>query len=272
VLDADATIAVLTREPARTALCVDFDGSLAPIVERAEDARALPGALAELARLAPKLGRIAVISGRPVGYLVEHVPVPGVTYTGLYGMEHVVDGHRTVDPRVEPYLERIATLTNRLIGVFGSELVEPKSGVSVTLHWRPAPDRAEEMCDVANEVAAEYGLATLHTRMAIEIRPPVAVDKGDAARAAIDGFDVAAFAGDDTGDVPAFRALRGAAADGTLQAAVCIGVHSPEAPPELLEAVDILVDGPEGLVALLARVADEIVEPHAGGAGGRKRS
>ena len=272
MLDVDATIAALTRDPARTALCVDFDGSLAPIVERAEDARALPGALAQLERLAPLLGRIAVISGRPVGYLVEHVPIPGVTYAGLYGMEHVNDGRRTLDPRVEPYLDQIATVTRALTARFGSELVEPKSGVSVTVHWRPAPPRAEEMSAVANELAAELGLGTLRTRMAIEVRPPVAIDKGDATRAAIAGFDVAAFAGDDTGDLPAFGALRTAVADATLRAAVCIGVHSPEAPPELVEAVDILVDGPEGLVALLARVADEIVEPGSGSARDRERA
>jgi trehalose 6-phosphate phosphatase len=272
VLDVDATIAALTRDPARTALCVDFDGSLAPIVERAEDARPLPGALTQLERLAPHLGRIAVISGRPVGYLVEHVPIRGVTYTGLYGMEHVDGDHRTVDPRVEPYLGQIATVTNTLTARFGPELVEPKSGVSVTVHWRPAPERAEEMCEVADQLAEKYSLATLRTRMAIEIRPPIAVDKGDAARAAITGFDRAAFAGDDTGDLPAFGALRDAVADGTLQAAVCIGVHSPEAPPELVATVDILVDGPGGLVALLARVADEIVEPHAGGTRSRERS
>ena len=43
--------------------------------------------------------------------------------------------------------------------------------------------------------------------MAVELRPPVAIDKGDAVRALVEGFDVGAFAGDDTGDLPAFAAL-----------------------------------------------------------------
>ena len=43
--------------------------------------------------------------------------------------------------------------------------------------------------------------------MAIELRPPIDVDKGDAANALIAGFDVAAFVGDDTGDLPAFAEL-----------------------------------------------------------------
>lgn len=271
MLDADATVAALTRDPARTVLCVDFDGSLAPIVERAEDALALPGALVQLERLASRLGRIVVVSGRPVGFLTTHVPVAGLAYVGLYGMERVVGGVHTIDPRVTPYLDAVAAATQRLLAQLGSTLVEPKSGVSVTVHWRPEPARAEELCALANDVAAEFGLVTLRTRMAVELRPPVAIDKGEATRAATQGFDVAAFAGDDTGDLPAFRALRAAVADGTLRAAVCIGVHSPEAQPELIETVDILVDGPDGLAALLARVADEIGEPPAGSARGRER-
>jgi trehalose 6-phosphate phosphatase len=258
VLDADATVAALTQRPDRTALLVDFDGSLSPIVERAEDARPLPEAIAQLARLAERLGRVAVVSGRPVAFLAAHVPIAGITYAGLYGMERLADGSRTIDPRVVPYLDAVAAATSELAQRLPAALVEPKAGVSVTLHWRPSPDRAEEVCAVADEVARRHGLTQLRTRMAVELRPPVALDKGDATRALVDGFEVGAFAGDDTGDLPAFAALGRAVDEGALRQAVRIGVHSPEAPPELVTAVDLLVDGPAGLAALLARVADEI--------------
>ena len=264
MLDLDATIAALTARPERTALLVDFDGSLAPIVERAEAARPLPDAVAQLSRLAARLGRVGVVSGRPAEFLAAHLPVPGATFVGLYGMEHLVDGTRTVDPRVTPYLTAVAAAVADARTRLPDDLVEPKSGVSVTLHWRPAPERADEVLAVADEVARRRGLAPLRTRMAVELRPPVAIDKGDATRALVDGFAVGAFAGDDTGDLPAFAALTDAVAEGVLEAAVRIGVHSPEAPPELDGAVDVLVDGPAGLVALLARVADEIGEPQGG--------
>jgi trehalose 6-phosphate phosphatase len=258
VLDADATVAALTRRPERTALLVDFDGSLSPIVERAEDARPLPEAVAQLARLAARLGRVGIVSGRPVEFLADRVPIPGVTYAGLYGMERLSDGSRSVDPRVVRYLDAVAAATSELRQRLPVELVESKAGVSVTLHWRPSPDRAEEVCAVADEVARRHGLAQLRTRMAVELRPPVGIDKGDATRALVEGFDVGAFAGDDTGDLPAFAALTAAVDDGALAQAVRIGVHSPEAPPELIASVDVLVDGPAGLAALLARVADQI--------------
>ncbi len=258
MLDADATIALLTADPARTAILVDFDGSLAPIVERADDARPLPEAITVLDRLAGRIGRVGVVSGRPVEFLARHVPVAGATLTGLYGMEHVVNGVREVDPRVTPYLDAIAAATDELRARVRTDLVEPKSGVAVTLHWRPAPELADECAAAAREVADRHGLGLLATRMAIEVRPPIPIDKGAAVHALVDGFAVAAFAGDDTGDLPAFAALAGAVRDGRLQHAVRVGVHSPEAPPDLVTAVDILVDGPAGLVALLTRVADQL--------------
>jgi len=261
VIDADATVAALTERPDRTALLVDFDGSLAPIVERAADARPLPDAPAVLARLAAGLGRVAVVSGRPVGFLARHLPVDGVALVGLYGMERSVDGAYAVDPRVRPYLVAVAAATAELEAALPPEVVESKSGISVTLHWRPVPDRAAAIIELAHEIATRYGLAEMQTRMAIELRPPIDVDKGAATANLVTGLDVAAFAGDDRGDLPAFAALTRAVADGRLQRAVCIGVSSVEAPPELAEAVDLVVDGPVGLLALLARVADEIGEP-----------
>ena len=90
--DADAiiarTISTLSSQPDRTAFLVDFDGSLSQIVDRPELARPLPDAVAVLERLAARLGRVGVVSGRPLSYLREHLPVPGLSYTGLYGMQH----------------------------------------------------------------------------------------------------------------------------------------------------------------------------------------
>src|SRR4051812_39548673 len=108
-MDVDAMIKVLTTRPDRSVFLVDFDGSLSPIVERAEDARPLPGVVDLLERLAVAFGRVGIVSGRPVGFLAEHAGARGVTLTGLYGMEHVFDGQRRVDPRVEPYLDKIAS-------------------------------------------------------------------------------------------------------------------------------------------------------------------
>jgi trehalose 6-phosphate phosphatase len=264
VLDADATISALAADPARTALLLDFDGSIAAIVPHADDARPVPGALAVLQRLAASMGLVAIVSGRPVGYLAEHVPVEHVAYVGLYGMERIVNGIRFVDPRATPYVAKVASATAEAQAQFPADLVEPKSGISVTLHWRPAPELAGDMVAAADRLAEKYGLAVLRTRMAIEIRPPIDIDKGAAVRSLVEGYETAAYCGDDYGDIPAFTAMQAAVGDGAITHGIRIGVRSPEMPPELDDVTDVLVDGPEGLVALLARVADEIGEPVAG--------
>lgn len=264
MIDADATVVALTEQPKRTALLLDFDGSLAPIVDRTDDARPLPDAPAVLARLAACLGRVAIVSGRPVGFLARYVPVDGIELVGLYGMERHIDGEYSVDPRVRPYLVAVAAATAELEAQIPTELIERKSGISVVLHWRLAPERADAMQALAHDVARRHGLAEMPARMAVELRPPIDIDKSVAVRTLLDGFTTAAFAGDDYGDFPAFAELDRARADGRLRHAVRIGVVSAEAPPELESAVDIVVDGPGGLLALLTRVADEIGEPVGG--------
>ena len=259
MLDADATVLALTEHPERTALLADFDGSLAAIVPRPDDARPLPGAVELLERLAGRLGRVGIVSGRPLAFLAAQVPVAAVTLVGLYGMEQRIDGVRVVDPRVEPYLDAVAAAVAELEDRLPGGIVEPKSGISVTLHWRRVPERAAEIRAVATEVATRHALGTYASRMAVELRPPIDIDKGVVVRTLVAGYAVGAFAGDDAGDLPAFAALSAAAGAGDITLALRIGVLSPEAPDGLAEAVDHLVDGPEGLLALLARVADQVV-------------
>jgi trehalose 6-phosphate phosphatase len=255
VLDVDEAIALLSARPALTAIMVDFDGSISPIVSHPEDARPLPHAVDVLARLVGRYGRVAIVSGRPVQFLQEQVDLPGLSYAGLYGLEYIVNDVRHVDPRVEPFLAEIAAASSeaqaRLPGVY----VERKAGICVTLHWRMDIDRRDEVLAVATELAEKYGLdAPQRGRKAVELRPPIPVDKATAVDTLLDGMIVGAFAGDDRGDLPAFRALSDAVSAERLGAAVRIGVLSPEAPSELRHMVDLTVDGPDGLADLLGRL------------------
>jgi trehalose 6-phosphate phosphatase len=256
VPDVDATADLLTSRPAATALLADFDGSLARIVNDPSAAVALPEALAVLAELVPRMGRVAIVSGRPVEFLRRRVPIPGIALAGLYGLERAFDGERVVDERVIPYLAGVAAAADEADARLPGILVERKADIAVTLHWRQAADRADEVCAVAEDLAARYGLdAPQRGRKAVELRPPVPTDKGTIVERLVDGYAVAAFAGDDAGDLPAFAALTRLTEVGRLDAAVNVGVASPEAPPALFDAVDVVVDGPDGLVVLLDAVA-----------------
>jgi trehalose 6-phosphate phosphatase len=123
-------------------------------------------------------------------------------------------------------------------------------------HWRGAPDEdAAEVAVRALAARAEAaGFVAHFGRKILEVRPPVAFNKGmgvDRLLADVDVLDVALYAGDDRTDIDAFDALRAAVADGRLRRAVCIGVRSDETPPELEESADLLVDGPLGVRAAL---------------------
>jgi len=255
----DATLRLLAREPASTALLVDFDGSLSTIVERPDDAVPLPGVEAVLRRLVGALRRVAVVSGRPVDFLASHLAVPGLDLAGLYGTQLEIDGRRIVDERVTRFVPAVAAAAaaaeSRLPGV----LVERKAGLSVTLHWRSCPEREQEIQAVAADLAERHGLDTpLRGKRAIELRPPVALDKGTAVRALAAGCSVAAFAGDDAGDLPAFDALDELVASGGLASAARIGVRTDETPAEVLDRADLVVDGPRALLALLVALAERL--------------
>ena len=93
---ARTVLEALAADPGRSGLVLDFDGVLAPIVAD-PTASAMPDRVAKsLARLAGGLGLVAVISGRPVGFLEDRVKAPGVPLLGSYGMEQSFDGAREI--------------------------------------------------------------------------------------------------------------------------------------------------------------------------------
>ena len=249
-------LAPFVDDPARAAVITDFDGTLAAIVDRPEDARPLPGAAALLARLATRFGRVGVVSGRPAAFLRTHVGGPSVRLVGLYGLEWV-DGDRiATHPAAEPWRAVVDEVVARA-GAHGPEgvLVEHKP-LSVTFHYRQRPDLEQDARSWSEAEAARTGLVLHPARMSFELRPPVDRDKGSAVADEAHGMRAACFLGDDRGDLPAFDALdRMAAADRC--AVLRVGVRSPEAPGELLERADVVVDGPHGALALLERLADE---------------
>jgi len=246
------------ERPESSALFVDFDGSLAPIVDDPAVAQALPAARHALARLVPALRSVTVVSGRPAAFLVDALAIDGLGYAGTYGLERVVDGAVVVDPRVAPWLDIVARAADEAEAALPDLRVERKGGVAVTVHWRSDPGRGPAAAAWAASTAARLGLAApLRGRMAVELRPPVPVDKGTTVAELAAGADAAAFAGDDAGDLPAFAALRARQRRGELLHAVSIGVRSDEGPPEIEDA-DVVVDGPAGLAALFDALADEL--------------
>jgi trehalose 6-phosphate phosphatase len=229
----------------------DYDGTLAPLVDDPAAAVALPGTVSILHDVAARFGMFAVVSGRPASFLLGRLG-PGLHLSGLYGLEAVAgDGSVVVAPEAAAWEPVVADATARAVAALGP-LVEPK-GLSLTLHFRTAPEREGEVRAWAAGEAERSGLVVRPAKASVELHPPVTADKGTVVAAAAVGMAAACFVGDDVGDLPAFDALDRLAARGVRT--VRVGVRTSEAPGELLERSDLVVDGPEGALAVLHHLA-----------------
>ena len=227
-------------EPEHAAVLLDVDGTLAPIVERPEDAVVPEETRAEVARLAGRYGLVACVSGRPSAEVHRLVDLDGIQYVGVHGLEADPEARRFA-PQLEAFAERIVWPWT----------VESKAGVTLSYHYREAEDeqdaarRAEEVARAAEEA----GLRSHGGRKVLEVRPPVEVDKGTAVRRLLDGRPLtrALYAGDDTTDLDAFRGLD----EASLDVALKVSVGSAEMDRRLLTGADLVVDGPGELLAFL---------------------
>ena len=220
---------------------------------------ALPEARDALRGLVGRIGLVAVVSGRPVDMLDAQLGADGLELVGQYGLERLVDGRTVTDARATPFASAVAAAAADAARALPDLRLERKGATAVVIHWRTLPHRGGPAGDVMADIARRHGLVAHPARMAVELRPPVAIDKGRAVDTLLEpGYEAAAFAGDDRGDLPAFDALDRAAVTGRVQHAVRIAVESSEAPPELLVRADVTVDGSAGLAALLTDLGSAI--------------
>ncbi len=255
--DRPTAINALAADPQSSGLVLDFDGVLAPIIDD-PDASALPDrTAATLERLATRLGLLAVVSGRPVGFLEDRVRVPGVPLFGSYGMEQSNDGKRQVDPAAQAWLGRVDEADRALRDLLGSVpgvRIERKA-VSVAAHWRQAPDHrtaAALVRGAASQIAGQTGLRLEPGKLVEELRPPVDMDKGSAVAAllATRKPEAFAYAGDDLGDIPALRAVREAGGY------ALVVDHGAETDARVLAAADQAFAGTEDFADWLTELAD----------------
>ncbi len=247
-------------------MVTDFDGTLAPIVEDPAMARPLPGTAALLTRLARRFGVVAVVSGRPVAFLVEQLitagasdGVPGaegVQLIGLYGLESAAPGGGVVvEPTAVPWRAVVAQVAGRLRADAPAGAEVESKDLAVTVHWRRAPGAAGWAAERVAAEAERSGLVSHQGRCSLELRPPLSVDKGTVLRRLTGSCTAACYLGDDLGDLPAFAELSDwAAEDG--RDGVAVAVIDEETAPEVAALADLTVTGPAAAGTLLAWLAD----------------
>jgi len=256
-----AGLAALISAPGLALIALDFDGTLAPIVEDPAAARATDVAARAVRKLAALTGTVAIITGRPAADAATFAgvaQVPNVTVLGHYGRQRWERG-RLSTPAPPPGL---AVARADLPAVLASAGADPGTwiedkGEAVAVHTRRAAQPLAELDRLRPplaDLASRTGLALEPGRLVLELRPPGA-DKGEALRELVTERAPAAvlFCGDDLGDRPAFECVRQLRADGTPGLLVASG--SAETPDEITTAADLVVDGPAGIADLLAALA-----------------
>jgi trehalose 6-phosphate phosphatase len=256
--DRDGVRARLVASAGGAGLILDFDGVLSPIVDDPTTSVLPTGVRDDLIRIGDRLGLVAVLSGRPLSFLVDRVGIEGVTLIGSYGAEREVDGEIAVDERVRPHLPQVRRATELLAVRLppGTGIRVEEKSTSVAVHWRQAADRAAASALVHEqvaEVAAVTGLAVEPGKLVEELRAPVRLDKGSAVSRLLErGYSASVYVGDDLGDLPAFRAVTAAGGWAMLVD------HGAETADELRAAADATLDGVDGMRDWLARLAAEL--------------
>lgn len=248
----------LLDDPPEAAIVCDYDGTLSPIVDDPKLARPVPGVVDVLGELAGEFGVVAVVSGRPLAFLAEQLEgvSSDVELAGLYGLERRGPGGVVVEPAAADWVPAVREATERLQAEAPAGVLVEDKRLSVTVHWRRAPEAAGWAERAVRAEAALTGLRPQPGKMSIELRPPLAVDKGTALRELADDAVAALYLGDDTGDLPAFAAL---AALGTERGMATVAgvVAGAETPLEVVAAADLVLEGPEQARDLLVWMAHE---------------
>jgi trehalose 6-phosphate phosphatase len=250
---------------------LDFDGTLAPIVDDPADARIHPDAAEVLIELADVIRAVAVITGRParqvlaLGDLDEVGNALGdsgreLYIFGQYGNERWNStSRRIVSPRpprgLAAYLGALPALLRRL--GLADAFVEEKS-LAVAVHTRRLPDPAgafDRLLPELEKLATDTGLVVEPGRQVIEARSP-GTDKGNVVRTITAELSAGGFlfGGDDLGDLEAFEAVAELREQGLPTLLVCSGSEEQHA---LASLADVVVDGPAGVLDFLRELTSD---------------
>lgn len=250
---------VARRRAGRMLFAVDFDGTLAPIVDDPDAATPLPAAKDALRRLAARPDSdAAIVSGRALEDVRPRLGLENLYYAGNHGMEiegPEIERRHPEAVAARPRLAACAEAVRRALADVDGASVEDK-GLTLSVHYRRVddPDVAATVPGRVRAGCADVpGLRITEGKKVVEIRPDVPWDKGRATRFLLEALEAggetlvpAVFIGDDRTDEDAFRVVR------EWGGGIIVGPGRPDG-----TAAVAWLESPERVATFLAALADE---------------
>jgi len=267
-VEGEQRYAALVRAAAETVVGLDFDGTLAPIVDDPEEAHIHPDAGGVLVELAAQVLAIAVVTGRPARQALDLGGLEAVGNAigdtgkelylfGQYGNERWSStNRRVIGPRPPHGLASfIADLPRLLRRLGAADAHVEEKGLAVAVHTRRLADAEasyDALLPALRELASRHDLVVEPGKQVIEVRSP-GVHKGVVVERLVEELHAGGFVfvGDDLGDVEAFEAVASLAKNGVPTLLVCSASEEESA---LVPLSDVLVHGPEGVLGLLRQL------------------
>jgi len=207
----------------KTALLLDYDGTLTPIVNTPDEALLNEDMRSVINKLKDNSNFIvAVFSGRSLLDVRSKVEVDGICYTGNHGMEIEFRGMIYIHPEAKKMVNIIQNVCSKLqplLNDIDGIIIEDK-GLTASVHYRMSPPKeipkVKRIVESTIEPYVENGdIKLTHGKMVLEIRPNIQWDKGKAVEWVLsaigDGESTKFFPiyiGDDRTDEDAFKVLR----------------------------------------------------------------
>jgi trehalose-phosphatase len=201
----------------------DFDGTLAPIIEKPELAAMPENVYRILGELIhDQRFTVGIISGRALSDLKERVNIGGIIYAGNHGFEIEGPGLKFVNPiaeEIKPFFRIVRQILGLTLGTIKGVFVEDK-GLTLSIHYRQVQEEKigdiQTMVERAINGLSSRGLFKVTSgKKVYEVRPAVDWDKGKAIRMLMKRYGkggrpsglLPIYLGDDLTDEDGFRII-----------------------------------------------------------------
>jgi len=212
---------VSALEESHILLCLDFDGTLARIVQKPSDA-VLPARTRMVLKKLRAKGwcTIAVISGRTLHSLMRKVRLEGIIYGGNHGAQLTgpnIDFQAPIGPETYRAFETIKSSVRSLTAGMNGVVLEDKTH-SLSIHFREFEEDVPQLARAVSHIVQSFiddGYVRINTGKKVFDITPGSWNKGMAVQWLLRHLSVSTvsqsvvpiYIGDDTTDEDAFAAI-----------------------------------------------------------------